>query len=146
MFQSAISIRMAGLNVTRQVPATPEHRWCIRSLGTRTAQAVANLLDSLSEQLERRHGLPGASMHDPLAVVAIIDPHVQRFESMQVDIELERKHTYGMTVWDHRRLSTEHSGMARQRAPLGDPNAEVAIAVDAERFWKRFISVLASYA
>ena len=49
-----------------------------------------------------------------------------------------------MTVCDHRHLSTELAGMARQRAPLGDPNAEVAVAVDPERFWKRFISVLAS--
>ena len=67
------------------------------------------------------------------------------FESMQVDIELAGKHTYGMTVCDHRHLSTESSGMARQRASLGNPNAEVAVAVDPERFWKRFISVLASY-
>ena len=36
-------------------------------------------------------------------------------------------------------------GMVRQRAPLGSPNAEVAVAVDPERFWERFISVLASY-
>ena len=136
---------MVGLNVTRQVPATPEHRRRIRALGTRTAYAVAELLDFFSEKLRRRYGLPGASMHDPLAVSALVDPRVLRFESMQVDIELSGTHTYGMTVCDHRHLSTESAGMARQRAPLGSPNAEVAVAVDPERFWERFISVLASY-
>ena len=84
-------------------------------------------------------------MHDPLAVSALDDPRVLRFEPMQVDIELSGTHTYGMTVCDHRHLSTESAGMARQRAPLGKPNAEVAVAVDPERFWERFISVLASY-
>ncbi|MCY4452378.1 MAG: hypothetical protein OXC01_10560 [Immundisolibacterales bacterium] len=68
-----------------------------------------------------------------------------RFEPMQVEIELAGEHTYVMTVCDHRHLSTESAGMVRQRAPLGDPNAEVAVAVDPERFWKRFISVLASF-
>ena len=34
--------------------------------------------------------------------------------------------------------------MTRQRAPLGNPNTEVAVAVDPERFRERFISVLAS--
>ena len=41
------------------------------TLGTRTATAVAELLDFFSERLERRYGLPGASMHDPLAVSAL---------------------------------------------------------------------------
>ena len=89
-------------------------------------------------------GLPGASMHDPLAVTALDDPQVLRFESMQVDIELSGIHTYGMTVCDDRHLATESSGAARQRAPVGTPNAEAAVAVDPERFSSRFISVLAS--
>ena len=145
VFRSAIPIKMVGLNVTRQVPATPRHRRRIRALGTATAQAVAELLDFFSAALERRYGLPGASMHDPLAVSALADTGVLRFEAMQVDIELEGAHTYGMTVCDCRHLSLESTGMARQRAPLGYPNAEVAVAVDAEAFWTRFIDVLATY-
>ena len=145
VFRSAVPIKMVGLNVTRQVPATPEHRRRIRALGTRTAHAVAELLDFFSEQLRRRYGLPGASMHDPLAVSALDDPRVLRFEPMKVDIELSGQHTCGMTVCDHRHLSTESAGMFRQRAPLEHPNAEVAVAVDPERFWERFIPVLASY-
>ena len=145
VFRSGIPIKMVGLNVTRQVPATPVHRHRIRALGTRTGRAVAELLDFFGEQLERRYGLPGASMHDPLAVSALHDPQVLRFEPMQVDIELTGEHTYGMTVCDHRHLSTESAGMVRQRDPLGRPNAEVAVSVDPERFWERFIEVLATY-
>ena len=145
VFRSGIPIRMVGLNVTRQVPATAGHRQRVRALGTRTAVAVAELLDFFSEQLEQRYGLPGASMHDPLAVSALADPQVLRFESMQVDIELAGEHTCGMTVCDYRHLSAESAGMTRQRDPLGRPNAEVAVAVDAERFWERFVEVLATY-
>ena len=145
VFRSGVPIKMVGLNVTRQVPATPAHRRRIRALGTRTARAVAELLDFFSEQLRRRYGLPGASMHDPLAVSALIDPRVLRFEPMQVDVELSGAHTRGMTVCDHRHLSPESTGMARLRDPLGRPNAEVAVAVDPERFWERFIEVLATY-
>ena len=145
VFRSAIPIKMVGLNVTREVPATPAHRQRIRALDTRTARAVAELLDFFSEQLQRRYGLPGASMHDPLAVSALDDPQTLRFEPMRVDIELSGEHTYGMTVCDHRHLSTESTGMVRQRDPLGHPNAEVAVAVDPERFWARFIEVLAKY-
>ena len=64
---------------------------------------------------------------------------------MQVDIELAGEHAYGMAVCDHRHPSMESAGMARQRAPLGNPNAEVAVGVDPEGFWDRFISVLATY-
>ena len=145
VFRSGIPIKMVGLNVTRQVPATPGHRQRIRALGTRTAGAVAELLDFFSEKLQRRYGLPGASMHDPLAVSALIEPPTLRFESMQVDIELAGKHTYGMTVCDCRHLSTESAGMSRQREALGRPNAEVAVAVDPHSFWERFIDTLSTY-
>ena len=68
-----------------------------------------------------------------------------RFEPMQVDIELSGRHTCGMTVCEHRHLPVESAGMIRQRAPLGDPSAEVAVAVDPERFRERFISVPARH-
>ncbi len=145
VFRGAAPVRMVGLNVTRQVAATPDRRRRIRALGTRTAVAVADLLDYFSDRLQRRYGLPGASMHDPLAVSAVADPDVLRFEPMKVDIELRGEHTYGMTVCDHRHLSPDAAGMVRQRDPLEPPNAEVAVAVDAERFWTRFIDVVATY-
>ena len=43
-------------------------------------------------------------MHDPLAVAALVDPEILRFEPMHVAIELRGTHTYGMTVCDHRHL------------------------------------------
>ena len=45
VFSSGIPIKMVGLNVTRQVSATPERRAQVRAIGSRTTTAVAQMLD-----------------------------------------------------------------------------------------------------
>ena len=140
VFTSGIPIKMVGLNVTRQVNATPEYRKQIREMGGRTAVAVADMLDFYSERLKILYGLPGGSMHDPLAIAAIIDPDILTFEEMHVAIELAGTNTYGMTVCDYRGRRTDTG------EPRGEkPNAQVATAVNAERFWKLFLEILSSY-
>lgn len=146
VFTSGIPIKMVGLNVTRQVAATPERRAQIRSLGSRTGAIVADMLDFYSERLRVLSGLPGGSMHDPLAVAALVDPDVLRFEPMHVAIELRGTHTYGMTLCDARHLRPGDPAAGRLTAPRGEePNAEVAVAVNADRFWEMFLDVLATY-
>ena len=109
-------------------------------MGSRTAVAVADMLDFYSERLKILYGLPGGSMHDPLAVAALIDPNILTFESMHVAIELAGTNTYGMTVCDYRGRRTDTG------EPRGEkPNAEVAVAVDADRFWKLFLNILQTY-
>lgn len=146
VFTSGIPIKMAGLNVTREAPATPERCGQIRKLGTRTGGIVADMLDFYSERLRRLFGLPGGSMHDPLAVAALVDPEMLTFEPMHVAIELKGEHTYGMTVCDARHLredDTEAGGSGINRGE--SRNAEVAVAVDADRFWDRFLEALSTY-
>ena len=140
VFTSGIPIKMVGLNVTRQVNATSPYRQKIREMGSQTAVAVADMLDFYSERLKILYGLPGGSMHDPLAVSALIDPEVLTFAPMHVAIELAGTHTYGMTVCDYRNRRQDTG------EPQGEtPNAEVAVAVDVDRFWPRFLDVLQSY-
>ncbi|HWQ12684.1 MAG TPA: nucleoside hydrolase [Roseiflexaceae bacterium] len=132
VFTSGIPIKMVGLNVTRQVTATPDRLAQVRAIGTRTARVAAGLLEFLGAQV-RRFGLPGGAMHDPLAVAALVAPDVVAFEPMHVAVELRGEHTYGMTVCDAR---------PSRSAP---PNAEVAVAVCPERFWELFLETLATY-
>jgi len=143
VFTSGIPIKMVGLNVTRQVPATVERRAQIRALKTRTATIVADLLDFYSNQLATLFGLSGGSMHDPLAVAALVDPDILTFEPMHVAIELSGEYTYGMTLCDARHLRPDAGGTAIYRGE--PPNAEVAVAVNADRFWELFLDVLATY-
>ncbi|MCA9963256.1 MAG: nucleoside hydrolase [Anaerolineales bacterium] len=140
VFTSGIPIKMVGLNVTRLVAATPEYRAQIRSFGSKTAVAVADMLDFYSERLKLLYGLPGGSMHDPLAVAALIDPDMLTFEPMHVAIELTGTHTYGMTVCDNRNRRTDTGERQGER-----PNAEVAVGVDNGRFWDLFLDILQSY-
>jgi pyrimidine-specific ribonucleoside hydrolase len=140
VFTSGIPIKMIGLNVTHQVPATAERRAQIRKIGNRASAHVADMLDFYS-----RHEDAGGSMHDPLAVAALVDPEILTFEPMHVAIELNGTHTYGMTVCDGRHLRP-NPGAGAARPPRGAaPNAEVAVAVNADRFWELFLDVLATY-
>jgi pyrimidine-specific ribonucleoside hydrolase len=69
---------------------------------------------------------------------------------MQVAIELRGTHTYGMTLCDARHLRevdlTPIRGHPEGHGHRGDaPNAEVAVAVNSDRFWEMFLDVLATY-
>lgn len=146
VFTSGIPIKMVGLNVTRQTPATPEHRAMIRQMGSRTTQAVAAMLDFYSNQLRMLFGLSGGSMHDPLAVAALIDPDVLTFAPMHVAIELRGELTYGMTLCDYRHYHPVSVLEGVEGASRGRPeNAEVAVAVDVDRFWEHFMAALENY-
>lgn len=146
VFTSGIPIKMVGSNVTRQVGATSEWRNKIREMGTKTAVAVADMLDFYSKRLEDLFGLEGGSMHDPLAVAAVTHPDMLTFEKMHVSVELRGEHTYGMTLcdWRHFRADSyevEGAGILRGE----EPNAEVAVGVDIEGFWDVFLDALEVY-
>lgn len=155
VFTSGIPIKMIGLNVTRQVLATRDKRDRIRSMGKTTTTHVADMLDFYAHGEGQYSGQDGGAMHDPLAVAALVDPSILTFEPMHVAVELKGEHTAGMTLCDGRRTDpvtfrsypmltpgVEGDGMNETAAR---PNAEVAVAVDVDRFWTLFLDVLATY-
>ena len=144
VFTSGIPIKMIGLNVTHQVLALPEYRTQIRKMGRVTTTHVADMLDFYSGGEAGGTGLPGGAMHDPLAVAALIDPDILTFESMHVAIELVGTHTAGMTLCDGRHLGPDLRAL-KHRTRGEPPNAEVAVAVNAKRFWELFLDILATY-
>ena len=147
VFTSGIPIRMIGLNVTRQVLATPDRRDRIRGMGRVSTTHVADMLDHYSAAEAVYSGLPGGAMHDPVAVAALVDPDIVTFEPMHVAVELSGTHTAGMTLCDGRRLGPDMRAIETSlpRAEGAIPNAEVAVAVDPSRFWDLFLDVLATY-
>jgi inosine-uridine nucleoside N-ribohydrolase len=155
VFTSGIPIKMIGLNVSRQVLAVRPRRDQIRAMGRTTTTHVADMLDFYAHGEGQYSGLDGGAMHDPLAVAALAAPDVLTFEPMHVAIELTGAHTTGMTVCDGRRTDpvTFRGYATLQPAIEGEginetaagPNAEVAVAVDVERFWELFLDVLATY-
>jgi inosine-uridine nucleoside N-ribohydrolase len=145
VFECGIPIKMVGLNVTRQVSATAEYREKCRQIGSATSTAVAEMLDFYSKQLVKLFGLPGGSMHDPLAVSALVDDETLAFESMHVAVELKGEYTRGMTLCDyrHHNPSDLEDGVGILRG--AEPNAEVAVSVNPDRFWEQFLDVLSTY-
>jgi inosine-uridine nucleoside N-ribohydrolase len=144
VFTSGIPIKMIGLNVTHQVLATPDYRARIRTIGRTTTTHVADMLDFYSGGETAKTGLSGGAMHDPLAIAALVDPDILTFEPMHVAIELTGTHTAGMTLCDGRHLGPDFRTLKR-RTRGEAPNAEVAVAVNAERFWELFLDILATY-
>ena len=67
--------------------------------------------------------MPGAPLHDPLAVLAVAEPDWLTWQTCRVDVELDGRFTRGMTVVDL-------DGVVDAPA-----NVEVARAVDVDRFW-----------
>ena len=147
VFTSGIPIRMVGLDVTRQLIADPERRRQVRAIGRRSTTHVADMLDHYSEAEAVYTGLAGGLLHDPLAVLALAEPDIVTVEPMHVAIELTGTHTAGMTVCDGRRLGPDLRRVPTDRpvAEGAPANADVAVAVDVERFWSRFLEVLATY-
>ena len=147
VFRSGIPIKMFGLNVTRQAEATEAEVERIRRIGTPVATIVADLLDFYRTSLMRVFGLKGASLHDPCAVAVLIDPSIFVMQPMHVEIELKGEFTRGMTVCDyrHRRLTSDNLQGKDAVIRGKKPNAEVAVAIDKERFFDLLIDTLASY-
>ncbi len=146
VFESGIPILMVGLNVTMQVIATTERRRQVRSLGTRAAIAAADMLDHYGRGEAQYSGLDGGAMHDPLVVAAIIDPSILETVPMRVVVETSGEHTLGMTLCDGRGFGPDlRPRNAHVRGDAAPPNADVAVGVNADRFWELFLDVLATY-
>jgi purine nucleosidase len=139
-----VPITLVGLNVTMQSIATPERRAQLRATGRRAATAAADMLDHYAVGEGHYSGLPGGALHDPMAVATLIDPTLVELVPMRVQVELDGTHTRGMTLCDGRGLGSDlrprghRSGAAR-------PNADVAVAVDEERFWQLLLDGIAAY-
>lgn len=147
VFNSGIPIKMVGLNLTRQAEAVPEVRERLRSLGNRTGNIAAQLLDYYSQNLKDIFGVKGGSVHDACAVAWLIDPSLITYEALHVEVELSGCLTRGMTVCDRR-----HFGRADSRIIGGEgvqsggaKNAYVGISIDVNRFFELLITTISQY-
>ncbi len=126
VFDSGIPITAVGLDVTTD----PSNRLTeakfkeIEAAGTRRASFVADLC----RHLIVRYG--GVSLHDPLAVAAVIDPSLVETERVAVEVETRGDVTLGLTLVDRRRPYRDDSKEA---------NVEACVSVDGSRFLDLFL-------
>lgn len=131
---SGVPLVMSGLDATHRFLATPDRIARVRALRGRPAAVFSDLFDFFAGSYRDRHDdLPGAAVHDPVAVLAISRPDLVTRTPMHLAIETTGAVTRGMTVLDRRTLHDR---------PV--PNCDVVTDLDAEACWDLVVDAIAA--
>lgn len=118
VFRSKTTKTLVPLDVTSQVVMTFD---LLQQLPDEST-AVGDLLHRILPYTFRSHrqlfGLEGTYLHDPVALMALLEPNLFETERMAGDVEVQGDLTMGATVFD------------RRPAPEWRPNIDVATGVD----------------
>jgi inosine-uridine nucleoside N-ribohydrolase len=133
VFASGIPIAMVGLDVTHKALFTRDHAERLRDAG-RAGRFVAELSDFFQRFHETSYGFGGSPIHDAMAVAHVIDPTLLTTRRVNVAVETGSSYCDGRTVVDLRGVTGR------------EPNADVGVDVDADRFLELLVSRLASLA
>jgi purine nucleosidase len=116
-----VPLRFVPLDVTERVMVCPGDLSRSRPEAGRLATFLEELLAHIFDFYTQRIGYPACHLHDPLAVAAVIQPHLLGFRDAFVAVETIGEVTRGMTVAD-----------LRERLVSPAPNCAFAEAVDPE--------------
>jgi purine nucleosidase len=129
-----------GLDVTRKTIidesdiAAIESRIAGKPKGAKLTSFLEDASRFYFERMEKTMGKRIFTMHDPLAIAVALDPTLVETRRAAVDVETAGRLTTGATIVDWR-------GQWGRLA-----NAEVAVAVDADRFRRLFFDAMAGLA
>ena len=130
VLDAGLPLRMVGLDACRQVRAHAADAEALRAVGTERAQILADLLRGYVCIASADASLP-MSLYDPTAAAALVAPQGMVFRPAHLVMELQGRHTRGMTVVEWR---------VPRRAPA---NAEVAHLADEPLLRKVVLDALA---
>ncbi len=122
-------ITMVGLDVTFQTLLDAAFIPELLSDGSELGDLVSGIITSCIGAQRERRGLTQMPLHDPLALLAALDPELVKTMPCEVKIETAGVHSLGQTVC--RRLTAEE-------AESGRPVVKVAVAVNHEAAVRRF--------
>jgi inosine-uridine nucleoside N-ribohydrolase len=124
-------VTMVGLDVTHKALVRTPHKETLRRSG-RVGALVAELLDFYDRFHREVYGFDGSPIHDAVAVAHVARPDLLRTLERHVAIETESELCRGRTVVD------------LWRRTGNDPNACVAVDIDADAFVALLLERLAS--
>ncbi|TRW44807.1 nucleoside hydrolase [Georgenia yuyongxinii] len=124
VLSSGVPVRMVGLNLTHQAVATQDVVDRMRRMNHRIGQVCAAWMGFFGDSYNKLWEFEAPPVHDPCTVAALIDPEVVRWRDAFVAVELDGRWTRGTTVVD-----------LYGRYPDREPNARVAMELDATRYW-----------
>jgi purine nucleosidase len=131
---SGVPVTLCGLDVTHQALATADVFERLAAIGSPLTTATVGLLGFFRDRYAERWGIDAPPVHDPVAVARVLDPALVGCVDAHVAIELHGAHTRGATVCDR------YGVLGRA------PNAQVAVELDAPRFWDVLIDAYARLA
>ncbi len=134
VFESGVPITMFGLDLTHKALVTPEIRDRLQQIGNPVTDFVAELMQFFMYTYKEVFGMQGAPIHDACCVMYCMDPTVFECRKLRVDIETKGEFSYGMTVVDMLGVTGR------------EPNVNVALNLDTERFWDLMVDTLKKYA
>jgi len=133
VFRSGLPLTMVGLDVTHQALFRAPDLERLEAVGTAVSRVFADLLRFYARFHRERYGWDGSPIHDAVAVAHVAVPGLVRVEPYRVDVETTGELTRGRTVVDTRGV------------PGPEPNADVAVALDRDRFADLLVEAVASF-
>jgi purine nucleosidase len=93
-------IVMMPLDATHQVTASGRWTQSLRSIGTRAAERVADIIEAYSPPEAQRFGEAGAPLHDPCVIAFLLAPELFSARLVNVCVETTSSLTLGESVVD----------------------------------------------
>lgn len=122
-FTSGRPITMIGLDVTRQALCYPSIVERMGKIGNKASKLFVDLMGHFCRTQKEVFGWEGGPLHDPITIAYLIDPTVITTKPMNAQIDIRSTQSYGRTNCDY---------FGYQQLP---PTADVAIGIDAAKFW-----------
>ncbi len=131
VLRSGVPLRMVGLNLTHQALATPEVVERMSAMPHEVGRTCAAWMGFFGDSYERIWEFAAPPVHDPCTIASLLDPDVIGWRNCFVAVELDGTWTRGTTVVD-----------LFDRLPDREPNVEVALELDADRYWELVLAAL----
>jgi purine nucleosidase len=128
VFRSGIPITLVGLDVTMQtlLPRSYLEEW--KKIDTPLSKFLTHITEFyMDAYLNFYPTINGCALHDPLAVATVIDPTFVKTKRLYVQVDTEGEISKGRTIAD---LRPGHP----------EPNMDVCLEVDADRFLEHFVN------
>lgn len=131
VLKSGAKVTMVGMDVTMKTKLTAPMMDDIAARGGPAARIVMQAARFYLAAYQAQYpDITYCALHDPLAVAVAEDASIVTLEAMEVDVECVGELTRGQVIPDRRRTGTTV------------PNAEIALAVDAEKFEAMFVETM----
>ncbi|MBI2755290.1 MAG: nucleoside hydrolase [Chloroflexi bacterium] len=127
-------LTLVGLDVTMQVSLAGDALAELQAASSAVGRFAWSILQHYLAFYESYYGARMCHLHDPLAAGIAVDSSLARYRRTPVHVELRGERTRG---------ATRGSLPWWLNPPSGEPEVEVAVEVDAERFVRGFLDVLA---